>query len=104
MCYVDYLNHIVVLFMFFLWQYNSKGFEIICITWNKAVRKMYSLPYDTHRWILGPLTNQRNIRYQLFARDIKVLHSIKYEISNSIVRECLSCALITVIGYKLAFY
>ena len=91
----------------FLWQYNSKGFEKICITWNKAVRKMYSLPYDTHRWILGPLTNQRNIRYQLFARDIKLLHSIKYEISNSIVSEYLSCALSdsnTVIGYKLAFY
>ena len=91
----------------FLWQYTSKGFEKICITWNKAVRKMYSLPYDTHRWILGPLTNQRNIRYQLFARDIKLLHSIKYEISNCIVSECLSCALSdsnTVIGYKLAFY
>ena len=43
--------------------------------WNKAVRKMYLLPYDTHR-SLGPLTYQRNIRYQLFARDIK--HSIKY--------------------------
>ena len=68
---------------------------------------MYSLPYDTHRWILGPLTNQRHIKYQLFARDIKLLHSIKCEVSNSIVSECLSCALSdsnTVIGYKLAFY
>ena len=91
----------------FLWQYNSKCFEKICITWNKAVRKMYSLPYDTHRRILSPLTNQRNIRYQLFARDIKLLHSIKYETNNSIVSECLSCTLSdsnTVIGYKLAFY
>ena len=36
-----------------------------------------------------------------------MLHSIKCEISNSIVKECLSCALSnsnTVIGYKLAFY
>ena len=36
-----------------------------------------------------------------------MLHSIKCQISNSIVRECLSCALSnsnTVIGYKLAFY
>ena len=43
----------------------------------------------------------------MFARDIKLLHSIKCQISNSIVRECLSCALSnsnTVIGYKLAFY
>ena len=77
----------------FLWQFNSRGFEKMCITWNKAVRKMYSLPYHTHRWILGPLTNQRHIKYQLFARDIKLLHSIKCQISNSIVRECLSCAI-----------
>ena len=74
---------------------------------SALLRKMYSLPYHTHRWILGPLTNQRHIKYQLFARDIKLLHSIKCQISNSIVRECLSCALSnsnTVIGYKLAFY
>ena len=60
----------------FLWQYNSKDFEKMCITWNKAVRKMYSLPYHTHRWILGPLTNQRHIKYQLFARVITLLYSI----------------------------
>ena len=91
----------------FIWQYNSKCFEKICITWNKAVRKMYSLPYHTYRWILGPLPKQRNIRHQLFARDIKLLHSIKYEISSIIVRECLSCAISdsnTVIGFKLSFY
>ena len=79
----------------------------MCITWNRAVRKMYAFPYDTHRWILGPLINQRHIRCQLFARDIKLLHSIKYDISNSNVSECLPCALSnsnTVIGYKLAFY
>ena len=79
----------------------------MCVIWNKAVRKNYSLPYDSHRWILGPLTNQRHIKYKLFARDIKLLHSIKCEVSNSIVRECLSCALSnsnTVIGYKLAFH
>ena len=38
---------------------------------------------------------------------IKLLHSIKCEISNSIVRECLSCALSnsnTVSSYKVAFY
>ena len=82
----------------------------MCLTWCKAVRKMYSLPYHTHRWILGPLTYQRHIKYQMFARYtccIQLLHSITCEISNSIVRECLSCALSnsnTVIGYKLTFY
>ena len=33
-----------------------------------------------------------------------MLHSIKCEISNSIVRKCLSFASNTVIGYKVAFY
>ena len=78
----------------------------MCITWNRAVRKMYSLPYDTHRWILDPLTNQRQISYQLFATDIKLLHSIKYDLSNSTVSECSSCTFSdsnTVIGYKIAF-
>ena len=84
-----------------------KGFEKMYNIWNIAVRKMYLLPYDTHRWILGLLTKQRHIRYQLFARDIKLFPFIKYEVSNSIVSECLSSALRdsnTVIGYKLAFY
>ena len=55
----------------------------MCITWNKAVRKMYSLSYEEyHRWILGPLTNQHHIKYQLFARDIKLLHSIKCQIAT----------------------
>ena len=79
----------------------------MCITWNQAVRKMDSLPYHTNRWVLGSLTNQRHIKYQLFARDIKLLHSIKCEINNSIIKECLSCALSnsnTVIGYKQTFY
>ena len=61
----------------FLWQYNSRGFEKMCITWNKAVRKMYSLPYYTHRWILGPLTNQRHIKYQLFANIHVLLYYIE---------------------------
>ena len=79
----------------------------MCVTWNRAVKKMYSLPYHTHSWQLGPLTNQLHIKYQLFARDIKLLHSIKCEISDDIAREYLSCALSnfnTIIGYKLAFY
>ena len=25
----------------FLWLYNSRGFEKMCITWNKVVRKIY---------------------------------------------------------------
>ena len=43
----------------------------------------------------------------MFARDIKLLYSIKCEISNSIVMECLTCVINssnTVMGHKQAFY
>ena len=110
MCYVDYLNNIVA----FLWHFSMVLFygNLIlrvlrkCVTWKKAVSNIYLLPYDTHIWILSPLTTQRLIKYQCFAKCIKLLQSIKSEISNSIVRECLSCVLSnsnTAIGYKLVF-
>ena len=62
---------------------------------------------DAHAGLMDNESERYCIKYQLYARDIKLLHSIKCQISNSIVRECLSCALSnsnTVIGYKLAFY
>ena len=48
--------------------------------WNKAARKMYSLPCHTHRWILDTLTNQRHIRYQFLPSfNISILeHDFKY--------------------------
>ena len=44
---------------------------------------MNALAYDTHRCIVDPLTIQRHIKYQLFTRVIKLLHSIKNELRNT---------------------
>ena len=44
------------------------------ITWNKAVRKTYALPCEIRRILLDPLPDQRHIKYELFARDIKLLY------------------------------
>ena len=40
----------------------------------------------------------------MFSRDIKQLHSIKYEVGNSIVSECLSDTVLIQLLVKLAFY
>ena len=56
---------------------------------------------------IRPIDKSRSYKISIVCRDNKLLHSIKCEISNSIVRECLSCVLSnsnTVIDYKLAFY
>ena len=44
-----------------LWYLNSRYFDKLCKTWNKAVRRMLNLPYRTHTWILSPLMNQLHI-------------------------------------------
>jgi len=41
-----------------LWNFNSQGFNQLCTNWNKAVRRLFNLPYCTHTcWLLGPLLN-----------------------------------------------
>ena len=57
--------------------------------------------YNTHRWVLGPLTDQYHIRYQFILRDIKFLHSL-LQSPYSIVRQCImnaSSIANTLIGY-----
>ena len=58
---------------------------------------------------IRPIDKSTSYNISIVCRDTKLLHSLKYEISNSIVTvsECLYCALSNsniVIGYKLAFY
>ena len=52
----------------FLWKYNSDSFGKCCTQWNKCIRRLYYLPYNTHRWLLAPLIGQYHIRHQLILR------------------------------------
>ena len=36
---------------------HSNGFNLCVTAWNIGVRKILGLPYTTHIWMLGPLTN-----------------------------------------------
>ena len=85
---------------------NSNGFRKYLIQWNKCIRRIYSLPYNTHRWLLGPLIGQYHIRFQLILRDIKCVHSL-LQSPNSSVRQCImnaSSNANTLIGYKMSYY
>ena len=57
----------------FLWKYNSDSFGKCCTQWNTCIRSIYSLPYNTHRWLLGPLVDQYHISHQYILRDTKFL-------------------------------
>ena len=34
------------------WILSSSSFELICTAWNQAARRIFHLPYNTHRYLL----------------------------------------------------
>ena len=54
-----------------IWGLHSNGFNSCVTAWNIGVRKILGLPYTTHTWMLGPLTNSVHMKYKLFIRDLK---------------------------------
>ena len=88
-----------------MWRLGSVYFNKVCTAWNIAVRKVCNLPYNTHRWFLGPLMNQPHISYQLQKRCIRFLHNMKTS-QNEIVLTCYRNAVRnanTPIGHNIAF-
>ena len=67
---------IILLFILwlFLWLYNSNGLKKICTQWNNTIRKIFSPPYQSHRWLLGHLIGQYHISNQLIRRYIKCVY------------------------------
>ena len=54
-----------------IWGLHSNGFNSCVTAWNIGVRKILGLPYTTHTWMLGPLTNSVHMKYKLYIRDLK---------------------------------
>ena len=40
-----------------MWKINSLYIKNVCICWNKAVRRIVNVPYTTHTWMLGPISD-----------------------------------------------
>ena len=89
-----------------LWKFNSHGFDKICKSWNIAIRTLLQLPFNAHTWLLGPITEQNNIRTQLYIRNYRFLYYASRS-SNVIVKQCINHAMYNSnsdLGYKFAFY
>ena len=52
-----------------LWKFNQ-----ICKSWNIAIRTLLQLPFNAHTWLLGPITEQNNIRTQLHIHNYRFLY------------------------------
>ena len=52
-------------------------------------RYIHKLPYQTHRWLLEPLTDQLHIRYQSYARDNILCFAITLAILLLLNNDCV---------------
>ena len=59
-----------------LWDMSSRNFERLEKTWNVSIRMMLSLPRNTHRYFLEPLSETHHIVKSLWKRFLKFISNI----------------------------
>jgi len=87
-----------------LWDLGSRCIDKIYIAWNKAVRRIFRLPYNTHRFLLPVVVGVSAIHDQLKKRFIKFKDSCDVS-ENSIIQMLLLNAQFenTPIGINMKF-
>ena len=63
-----------------------------CVTWNKAVGRVFNVPYTTHTILLGQLLNTCHVSMQLVMRLCKFIYGMLV-INNVIVRHMVRRAI-----------
>ena len=59
-----------------LWNLSSSSFNDICTAWNKAVRRIFHLPFTTHRFLLPCVTQSDHIRDNLIKRSTTLFQNM----------------------------
>jgi hypothetical protein len=54
------------------------------VAWNKVVRKIYRLPYQTHTTLLSPIIGKPHIKFTIFGNFLNFAYK-KFHSTNSIV-------------------
>ena len=67
-----------------LWSLSSKGLEECCIAWRRGARRIFNMSYQTHSFLVGPLSGQRSIEEVLSRKSLKFVYSVMNS-NNSIV-------------------
>ena len=58
-----------------LWDFNSKNINMLFNSWSVAVRIMWNLPYQTHRYLIEPLAGP-HAKSMIYSRYVNFLQSI----------------------------
>ena len=72
-----------------IWDFDSKFFSRFCIGWQKAIRRVWKLPYTTHVWILKYLSqSQLHISHMLMLCFEKLSKSIQNSCNSMLQKIC----------------
>ena len=67
-----------------VWDLFSKASESLYNTWNVAIRKMFELPFRTHRYFIEAISERRNLKSSLLKREIKFANALRYNKKRTI--------------------
>ena len=82
-----------------LWDLFSSAVESLEKTYNRAVRTMWDIPLDSHRYLIEPLSDQPHMRFTLYKRMINFKNQV-FKSSKSALKHMYSicqnnCASVT---------
>ena len=81
-----------------LWKREDGLFKDICTEWNKALRRVWHLPYTAHTCMLGPLNGKCHISDQLNVRFVKFYNRM-VKCDNKIVNFIANLAKVNYNGF-----
>ena len=85
-----------------LWKLDAKQLDTLCTSYNIALRKIFRLPYKTHRHIVYYLTGKSSLYDQFVDRSIHFLESCR-QCKNLVVQTLLRvniCNSKSILGYN----
>ena len=60
-----------------LWDLTSEEFLRIESTYNRSIKILFNLPYDTHRYLIETVSNKEHIRTIIFKRYLKFVLNLE---------------------------
>ena len=60
-----------------LWDLFSRETEMICNSWNRSVRIMLGIPFNTHRYFLEPVSGLKHLKFTLITRFLTFISRIE---------------------------
>ncbi len=59
------------------WNFKDKAFEDFQRAWNRCVRRLLKLPYETHRRYLPSLVGTSSAKHQIYTRSVKLVSNME---------------------------